>query len=215
MRETIVIKLTAFAFVAATLLCLATVACGAEPPVPDARPKIIDAPKPVTIRAGTATLTGTLVPSTDPKFTAFMVAGVHRGCCNEAGAFFPRNADGTFGPAAPIAADGEDALDEVNRQRAARGLYPYRRCPLLTVAAAACARYRANHGIHGHTNDFAFVPAGCHCAATGAEGSGSHGPGWVPADGFGACAVFDSYREAGAAWVTAPNGQMYCSLFVR
>ena len=38
---------------------------------------------------------------------------------------------------------------------------------------------------------------------------------WPPADGFGACAMYDSYTFAGAASVMGDDGLMYHHLFVR
>lgn len=111
---------------------------------------------------------------------------------------------GTILPAAePI-----EALGEVNRQRAERGLPPYAYDSDLTQAAGACAAYRAEHRLHGHTgSDFAFLPAGSHADAAGCAA-------WQ--SGFGACAVFETqYHTAGAAFVVGKDGLRYCQLFVR
>src|SRR5205823_3123448 len=56
---------------------------------------------------------------------------------------------------------GGDGLDEVNAKRAARGLPSFIRDEGLTRAARACAAFRAEHGLFGHTsNDFTFLPSG-------------------------------------------------------
>lgn len=103
----------------------------------------------------------------------------------------------------------DDALAEVNRQRAARGLRPYVNDPLLNAAARACAAFRAAHWIHGHTNsDFAFLPPGAHATSAGCA---ALEPSW----GFAACCVYDNYTYAGAAWVMGSDGRRYNHIFVR
>lgn len=102
-----------------------------------------------------------------------------------------------------------EALDEVNAIRAASGLPPYQRDDGLTVAAKAAATFRAARFIAGHTtNDFAFLPAGASAPAAGCAANG-------PEHGFMACAMFDDYQFAGAAFVIGIDGRAYCHLFVR
>lgn len=104
---------------------------------------------------------------------------------------------------------GDDALAEVNAQRASRGLRPFVRDEGLTQAARACAAYRAQHRMEGHTaNDFAFVPAGSIATSAGCAC-------WPPAMGWGSCCTYDGYTYAGAAWSMGADGQRYMSLFVR
>lgn len=107
-----------------------------------------------------------------------------------------------------FAAEPTDALAELNADRAKRGLFAYERDEGLTQAAAACATYRADRLMSGHTgNDFAFLPAGAHADAAGCAA-------W--ADGFGACCMHATeYRTAGAAYVVGRNGLRFCQLFVR
>jgi uncharacterized protein YkwD len=102
-----------------------------------------------------------------------------------------------------------DGLDEVNAKRAARGLRPYIRDEGLTQAARACAAYRAQYGLFGHTsNDFGFVPPGASAASAGCAA--------YPASyGWMSCCTYDNYTYAGAAWVTGRDGQRYMQLFVR
>ncbi|MFO0852552.1 MAG: hypothetical protein U0871_28925 [Gemmataceae bacterium] len=102
-----------------------------------------------------------------------------------------------------------DGLDEVNAQRAARGLRPFIRDEGLTQAARACAQFRAAHGMFGHTtNDFAFVPAGSFASAAGCAAYPA-GYGWM------SCCVYENVTSAGAAWVTGRDGKRYMHLFVR
>jgi hypothetical protein len=111
-------------------------------------------------------------------------------------------------PAPASVADG-DGLDEVNAQRAARGLRPYIRDDGLTQAARACAQFRAAHGLFGHTaNDFAFLPAGAFASAAGCAA--------YPASyGWMSCCVYEGHTYAGAAYVTGRDGKRYMHLFVR
>jgi hypothetical protein len=106
------------------------------------------------------------------------------------------------------AGDG-DGLDEVNAKRAAHGLRPFVRDEGLTQAARACAAFRAEHGLFGHTsNDFAFVPPG---AAASSAGCAAY-----PASyGWMSCCTYDNHTSAGAAWVTGRDGRRYMHLFVR
>jgi len=105
-----------------------------------------------------------------------------------------------------------DALDEVNAARAQRGLPPYVKDEGLTQAAQQCAQLRAASFVHGHLggpmSDFACVPPGTVCTATGA---GALTPDW----GWGSCCTYDRYTYAGAAMVMGADGRRYMSLFVR
>jgi hypothetical protein len=102
-----------------------------------------------------------------------------------------------------------DGLDEVNAQRAARGLRPFVRDDGLTQAARACAQYRAAHLMFGHTsNDFAFVPAGAYARSAGCAAYPA-GYGWM------SCCVYENATYAGAAYVTGRDGKRYMHLFVR
>jgi hypothetical protein len=102
-----------------------------------------------------------------------------------------------------------DGLNEVNAQRAARGLRPFIRDEGLAQAARACAQFRAAHGLFGHTaNDFAFVPAGTFATSAGCAA-------YPASDGWMSCCVYDNYTYGGAAWVTGRDGRRYMHLFVR
>jgi hypothetical protein len=102
-----------------------------------------------------------------------------------------------------------DGLDEVNAQRAARGMRPYVRDDGLTQAAKACAAFRAERGMFGHTsNDFAFLPAGSTAASAGCAAYPAN-QGWM------SCCVYENYTYAGAAYVTGRDGRRYMQLFVR
>src|SRR5438874_8217526 len=93
-----------------------------------------------------------------------------------------------------------DGLDEVNAQRAARGLRPFVRDDALTQAAGACAAFRAERGLFGHTaNDFAFLPPGSSARSAGCAAYPA-GYGWM------SCCVYDNYTYAGAASVTGSDG---------
>ncbi len=110
--------------------------------------------------------------------------------------------------AGPTGAAG-DGLAEVNAQRAARGLRPYVRDEGLTLAASACAKYRAAHWLFGHTgNDFQFLPSGSSASAAGCAA-------YPARDGWLSCCTFDNHTYAGAAWVTGADGKRYMHLFVR
>lgn len=114
-------------------------------------------------------------------------------------------------PATPVAANSiHEALDEVNAERAKRGLQPYIVDPLLTQAAKEAASRRASKFIHGHLpeGDFSCLPSGGHATAAGC---GALEPSW----GWGSCCTYDSYTYAGAAWVMGSDGRRYMHLFVR
>ena len=112
----------------------------------------------------------------------------------------------TYDPASSMAGDG---LDEVNALRAARGLRPYVRDEGLAQAARACAAYRAEYGLFGHTsNDFGFVPPGTSASSAGCAAYPA-GYGWM------SCCVYENYTYAGAAWVTGRDGRRFMHLFVR
>jgi hypothetical protein len=103
----------------------------------------------------------------------------------------------------------DDALQEVNAERAKRGLRPFLPDPLLNQAARACAKIRATKLIESHlSNDFAYLPSG---ASATAAGCGALDPSW----GWGTCCTYDSYTYAGAAWVRGSDGKRYMHLFVR
>lgn len=106
-------------------------------------------------------------------------------------------------------AGSDDALDEVNAERASRGLRPFIKDPLLTQAALACAKERAARHIHGHlARDFDHLPPGGQASAAGC---GALEDFW----GWGTCCTYDSYTYAGAAWVRGSDGRRYMHLFVR
>lgn len=103
----------------------------------------------------------------------------------------------------------QEALDEVNATRAARGLPPYVRDPGLTQAASTIALQRASRLIAGHTsNDFAGLPAGSNASASGCAA-------WPAGMGWGSCCTYDRYTYAGAAWASGSDGRRYMQLFVR
>lgn len=102
-----------------------------------------------------------------------------------------------------------DALDELNAQRAQRGLYPYIRDDLLTQGAQNAANARAQALLFEHTaNDFAYLPAG---AVSNSAGCAAYADG-----GFLACGIYDSGpRYAGAAWARGRDGKRYMHAFYR
>ena len=103
----------------------------------------------------------------------------------------------------------DDALEEVNAERAKRGLKAFLPDPLLNQAARTCAKLRAQSHIHGHlSSDFDHLPAG---GSASAAGCGALEPSW----GWGTCCTYDNYTYAGAAWVMGSDGRRYMHLFVR
>lgn len=110
---------------------------------------------------------------------------------------------------APKTADADRGdLDEVNAQRARRGLPPYRLDPDLTRAAQAAADYRARNRIEGHCNDFSFLPAGIRAACAGCAA-------WPLGTGFGACDLYANWTFCGAASAVGPDGRRYMHCFYR
>lgn len=108
-----------------------------------------------------------------------------------------------------VVATAQQVLDEVNQTRAARGLPPFIFDENLARAAVACATYRAQHGMQGHTsNDFAFLPAGTHARSAGCAA-------WPIDLGWGSCCTYDNYQYAGAGFAVGPDGKRYMHLFVR
>ena len=117
-------------------------------------------------------------------------------------AFAPANAP------QPVAT-AQQVLDEVNAQRAQRGLRPYLLDENLARGAGACAVYRAQHQIAGHTNnDFAFLPPGTVARAGGCAA-------WPVGMGWGSCCTYDGYQFAGAGFCVGADGKRYMHLFVR
>lgn len=103
----------------------------------------------------------------------------------------------------------EDALAEVNKARAERGLPPFKHDANLYKAAASCADFRAARLMAGHTsNDFNALPAGTTATASGC---GALEPSW----GWGSCCTYDRYTYAGAALTIGRDGKRYMHLFVR
>lgn len=106
-------------------------------------------------------------------------------------------------------ATSQQVLDEVNAARAARGLRPFILDENLAQGATACAVFRAQHRMDGHTsNDFGFLPAGSHARAGGCAA-------WPVGMGWGSCCTYDNYQFAGAGYCTGPDGRRYMQLFVR
>lgn len=108
----------------------------------------------------------------------------------------------------------DDALDEVNAARAARGLRPYVNDPVLNEGARKCAEWRAVRLCSGHCSlphgDFTLLPS-VYPVGSCAGGCAA----WPPSLGWGACATYDNYTYCGAAWVMGSDGQRYMHLFVR
>lgn len=106
-------------------------------------------------------------------------------------------------------ASAQQVLDEVNAARAARGLQPFILDENLARGASACAIYRAQNRLEGHTsNDFWFLPPGTHATAGGCAA-------WPVGSGWGSCCTYDNYHYAGAAYCVAPDGKRYMHIFVR
>jgi len=106
-------------------------------------------------------------------------------------------------------ATAQQVLDEVNSARAARGLRPFVLDENLARGAAACAVFRAQHRMDGHTsNDFSFLPPGTHASAGGCAA-------WQVGTGWGSCCTYDNYQFAGAGFCIGPDGRRYMHLFVR
>jgi hypothetical protein len=116
----------------------------------------------------------------------------------------------TFAPAdVQMVASAQQVLDEVNATRAQRGLPPYILDENLARGATACAIYRAQHRMEGHTsNDFSFLPPGSSAQAGGCAA-------WPVGMGWGSCCTYDNYRFAGAGFCVGPDGRRYMHLFVR
>jgi hypothetical protein len=105
-----------------------------------------------------------------------------------------------------------DALDEVNRYRASRGLPVFARDEQLSRAADAVADYRAARLIEGHvfegsTTDYSFLPSGARAEATGCAAC-------TPSWGWQSCCAEERWRYAGAAWAMGRDGQRYMHLYV-
>jgi hypothetical protein len=108
-----------------------------------------------------------------------------------------------------FASAGENALEEVNAARAARGLRPFIEDEDLTAGAINVADFRAERLMAGHTsNDFAGLPEGTRARAAGCAA-------WEPSLGWGACCTYENYTYAGAAWAIGRDGRRYMHLFVR
>ena len=106
-------------------------------------------------------------------------------------------------------ASAQQVLDEVNATRAARGLPPFMLDENLARGATACAVFRAQNRIEGHTpNDFRFLPPGTSARAGGCAA-------WPVGMGWGSCCTYDNYQFAGAAFCVGPDGKRYMHLFVR
>jgi hypothetical protein len=106
-------------------------------------------------------------------------------------------------------ATAQQVLDEVNAARAARGLQPFILDENLARGATACAVYRAQHRVEGHTrNDFSYLPPGTQARAGGCAA-------WPVGMGWGSCCTFDNYQFAGAGFCVGPDGKRYMHLFVR
>lgn len=102
-----------------------------------------------------------------------------------------------------------DALDELNAQRAQRGLYPYIRDELLTRGAQNVANARAAALLFEHTaNDFAYLPAGAQSNSAGCAAYAN--------SEFLACGIYDNGpRYAGAAYAVGRDGKRYMHAFYR
>lgn len=103
----------------------------------------------------------------------------------------------------------DDALAEVNAERAKRGLKPFLPDPNLNLAARRCASIRAQRRIAGHlSNDFSQLPPG---TTARAAGCGALEDSW----GWGTCCTYENYTYAGAAWVRGADNKRYMHIFVK
>lgn len=104
----------------------------------------------------------------------------------------------------------EPALDQLNRQRAAKGLYPYIYDAPLQAGAEALAHYRAMCHIAGHAaNDFQF----CGGSSVQCTGCSAWSQSTVAQLGVGACEDYGtSFRYAGCGWETGSDGIVYAHL---
>lgn len=121
-----------------------------------------------------------------------------------------RHTAGAVGHAVSNLVSGpDDALAEVNAERARRGLRPFLPDPGLNAAARACAQRRAAMRRHGHLpNDFAFVPPGTVARSTGCGA-------WPQGAGWGTCCTYENFTYAGAAYAIGSDGLRYMHLVVR
>lgn len=109
----------------------------------------------------------------------------------------------------PAKYNADDALDEVNAKRAARGLRPFIHDAGLTVAAKSAANERAASLNVGHcANDFVHVPSGSSATSAGCAA-------WEPGFGWGSCCWEEDWTYAGAAWTMGRDGKRYMHIFVR
>jgi len=150
-----------------------------------------------------------------PAGSSYSASTSYRGPADLAAPALAAVAPPTAGELAGVAGipGAVDALDEVNRKRAAHGLYPYQRDDALTVGAARAAHYRASRLMFGHVThgagDFQFLPPGATCAATGCAAY-PDALGWMSCEDTGR-----TYRYAGAAWVRGADGRRYMHAFFR
>ena len=102
-----------------------------------------------------------------------------------------------------------DAMDELNSQRARRGLRPFIKDPGLTLAAEKAVAYRAANHVRLHTrNDFSFVPQGSRASVAGA--------GYGTSNQFLTCFCDSSnYQYAGAAYAYDDSGNRLMHLYAR
>lgn len=164
---------------------------------------------PLRRRAQQATYQPVYQPSYQPVGQAYPSVPTTVPTGEYTASYTPSTAPSSAISAAPTGSSVGDGLDEVNAKRAARGLRPFVRDEGLTQAAHACAAFRAQHGLFGHTsNDFGFLPAGSSASAAGCAA--------YPASyGWMSCCTYDGYTYGGAAWVTGSDGKRYMHLFVR
>jgi hypothetical protein len=102
-----------------------------------------------------------------------------------------------------------DVLDQVNAQRASRGLRPFIRDHNLTIAADRAAKFRAGRRMAGHTSsDFSFLPQRSSASAAGCAA-------WPASMPFGSCCLYENWTYAGASSCRGSDGLLYHHLFVR